>query len=352
MQRSASPPCCRDLAMATSKSTTTHTGCGGTEEAGGGRQLSAMKALTDRPYVTPSVIESRYAQAIPGGSYGQHGQPSMSSHAPGSQFGTPTSAPSVNGQVNADPTAAANPFAYEGGFPAAGPSFGASQAVSAGPSAPQHPGVFNPSATQPMPYSFLPPTPPTPTQPPTPNSAAASPAASGNDINYFENYINRTLQIHSPSASRAATPSRPAAQPSFDSPDPLSMTGPSPTKKHKSNSASRHESPTPHHGNQLARHSSGVMLSLPQFTPEAKKAYKSISSLSDPQRSTMSIHSTPQFRRDESDEDDIDWGHGARDDADGDWTMHTQEAPLTVAPPSGRTGDKDHRSGCSLWRSS
>lgn len=241
-------------------------------------------------------------------------------------FATLTSAPTHNGVGAAYTT----------------PSFRGGQAVSGG-SEPAAPGLRTPSS-QPIPYNFLPPSPPGGQQQiSTPSSALPSPAASASALDYFENYINRTLQIQSPSpsVSQAPTPARTSHR---EQADPLALDAPSPSKKHKSNPVSR-GSPTPHRGRPLERKHSGIMLNIPQLSPEAKLAYKSFPSVSDP-RSTLSMHSAAPAVGGDSDDDEIDWGQGIRGaEVDGDWEMQADAAPA-LAPPSGRTGDKDRR--CTL----
>jgi cohesin loading factor subunit SCC2 len=236
---------------------------------------------------------------------------------------------------------------------------------------------------QPLPYALLPQNPlSNVAQPPTPISLTGSPAPSiTND--YFESYINRTLKIQSPcptpngsqsapdtqgvsvvppatnapipskptltiAPSSLAVPSRYKEQPNMErlSPDPIAMdvNGPSPAKKRKSNSSSRQSPPaTPQ-----KQKSSSFVIELKTLTPEERKKYKSLPTLSDFDRSTTSMRSTPATRDDESD-DDLDWNDSTRVDGNGDWDMSAkflgvdQSDAVFVTPTSGRTGDKDDR---------
>ena len=191
---------------------------------------------------------------------------------------------------------------------------------------------------------------PIPTHPPTPPRSVDehfTPPPAFDSNGFFEDFISKTVDQtrHPPSpapsidgfsvASTTGTPtiSRVMARTSIvdESPDPLSMHEPSPTKKQKS----RHgcsASPTPHAGPSQPMHRQRSLIA------------------EIPSRKTVpsTRYSTPS--EDESEEDELNWGPDSQD-VGGDWDM-TKRRPKsqdrgrvssTHIPSSVRTGEKAGR---------
>lgn len=231
------------------------------------------------------------------------------------------------------------------------------------------------SGARPLPYSFLPTYLPSPAyrDPPTPTSLAGSTASPSPSVltparEYFDSYVERTLQgtlptppasgktinptNNTPNLSRALAK---AALTPEESPDPLAI-GPSPTKRRKSSAdlagkskaqgpsfatlprpkaRHREETPTPSHSRTLK----------PQLSP------RKIVEVVIPSRKLPISGSSDTAEKEESEEDELDWDDAR--DADGDWSMGSKLG--TPRPPqagpsasrgheSGRTGERDMRS--------
>lgn len=228
----------------------------------------------------------------------------------------------------------------------------------------------------PLPYSFIPAyLPPSSAQPPTPTSLPAStPSPAPNT--YFEDLVGRALGRNTTAppppaeakkereASSTTTPtisrvlSRMDIGPS-ESPDPLSMTGPSPTKRRKSG-INGHASPVslPTHkqtrmpfssdapSSLSLKHGTSQRPSIPnQWTSPVKISPRIVVEIPINRRSSVSSHMTLD---DDEEEDELDWG--AKDD-DGDWNMGSGRASPSPARPGQmlgsrtvRTGERDSRS--------
>ena len=143
-----------------------------------------------------------------------------------------------------------------------------------------------------------------------------------------------------------------------ESPDPLSMVGPSPTKRRKGLSK-RSSSPTlrtlhslPSPENAWPDIDANGGKSMGMMTPRKHGKGRMMIEVEIPIRSPSKSVATSTADDSESEEDELDWG--ARDDAeiDGDWEMggrkYKSQSPGVDGPPvppgSGRTGERDMRS--------
>ncbi|RSH84025.1 Sister chromatid cohesion protein 2 [Saitozyma podzolica] len=262
---------------------------------------------------------------------------------------------------------------------------------------------FTVQQPQPLPYTFLPSYLPSPTarQPPTPSSLpdTSPPPSSTSATDYFEQFVTNALSRGQPVstphmvptpapgdikpvsrdvrsgsvssvATSSATPtisrriSRMALTPG-ESPDPPSWngTGPSPTKKHKTNSH-RQGSPTPRTAQTLPARSSSTSSPVPIVPAGYLKSRPSLPTQwrSEPTKitpRTQIVVEIPARRLsvatsvgEDDSPDELDWGTDDRLDRDGDWRMSsTFRSPSSVsyggAGPrdtgSARTGERDMR---------
>lgn len=181
-----------------------------------------------------------------------------------------------------------------------------------------------------------------------------------------------TATAHTPSVNVTPTIARTLASTNLtsaemESPDPIAMSGPSPSKRPRT--TQRETSPT------LAGSSTDVATTLPCLTTDPSQGQKRRPS-SDGHSGTKRLvpevvistrapafsqgRSEHQTQIEDNEEDDLDWGDGpsSRDaDADGDWQMgeagyrspSPSRAPISMG--SGRTGERDQRCTSSPHRS-
>lgn len=234
----------------------------------------------------------------------------------------------------------------------------------------------------PMPYAFIPSyndTPQAYRDPPTPTSLPdtdPSPSRATSSKRYIDSLVDDILGKAQPQSSNGqTTPIRsstngqaptqtPVVTPTIartlastklttddlESPDPLAMSGPSPSKRAKH--AARRASPTPAGSgagasttssipNLKRRPSTDGHSGTKRLIPEVVISAKTRSSVPDIERRQTQVS---------DEEDDVDWGDNGGQDASGDWDM---DDPLFRSPSpnkrvgepgSGRTGERDHRS--------
>lgn len=240
----------------------------------------------------------------------------------------------------------------------------------------------------PMAYSFLPSYMPQQTfqQPPTPTSAAGPATPSG--IEFFNDFINDTLERHdrpstpsdgTPTPNHSTLPLEPRTGDSTPSlsramartaltPESSPGPGPSPSKKQKTNPP---QSPTRRSHSTPTSKSTMIKLKLgSQSQPLAGSSSSTLTPLpspSTPKTKRVVVVEIPSYKKElhsqnereqeeeESEDDDLGWGDEGRD-KDGDWHMDdagfrggSSPDPLgnMMTPGSGRTGDRDMR--CELY---
>lgn len=220
----------------------------------------------------------------------------------------------------------------------------------------------------PMAYSFLPPAdnhdcrdPPTPVSLPSPSSTI-------NANDFFETYVDDTLR-RSPQGVTPPRPRQPAipatastqttpsiartlastslAQDELESPDPLAMPGPSPSKKARLNGRT---SPVRTHSGLKIKlkvgNASSSLNTLAVEHPIVRKLTPEV--VIDVNRKSASPRKA-RVEDPESSGDELDWGDQEVMDQDGDYRMSdptfTSPSPTKRIEPkgSGRTGERDQR---------
>ncbi len=226
------------------------------------------------------------------------------------------------------------------------------------------------------------PSPSTFRDPPTPSSinTAPSPTASVSANDYFSDFVESTLA----SRARSATPNdvnqqelrQSSTTPTInrkmtktvlipgESPDPLALPGPSPTKRHRPSAkgqvspalqASSSKIPKPKRNGFPSSSHTSLGLKLHPTSPTERLLVE----VEIPIRAKGAgpSRSPPD---DESEEDDLDWGDGEVPDGDGDWQMEPRSyrspspganGKTMIPKGSGRTGERDVRSEQPLPRS-
>ena len=247
------------------------------------------------------------------------------------------------------------------------------------------------SAALPLPYSFLPsylPSLSSSRDPPTPSSmhSAPSPLICGAASDYFPEFVDSVLAqgalrsatstTNDPDNARKPSVSTPTLNRKMattaltpgESPDPLDISGPSPTKRRRKD-AKKQSSPTLRAlkgGPDKRDYSLAELSQIEKPRLEGFPSSSTTSMAQGPKRSVTEVdipdppfangsqRSRSSLPDDGSDEDEFEWDTGHRVDADEDWRMHHEsfKSPSPKAyddglipRESGRTGEKDSRSG-------